>query len=605
MAEQLRKAVKSRPKQAAARTVKRSGHAESAKPNLGYDKEPPKLDRVSVWDMVNNMKRDPSILIDAEVLGWRINEHGIRVTESRRITDRDKFLKLFDNAQVAFRETDSFGTDQGNFVRSNNLVGDDFIPLLGGPFNKQLYLHDMLEQQGLAFFAYHHDPIAYRGLHIIRDFTLGKGWGTNCENDTVHSVWQAFEKANDLQGLFRYLAIELGMYGEVMVWWLPDHDTKIEYQLKPSQQAPKGLLPRVRLLDPSMVWEIVTYPEDITRVLYYQIVSPTQYQIYTGKDGSGEYVPTLKYIFQQIPADQIMHYKVNTVSNEKRGRSDLYPIFGDLKRLRDTVDYSIIAMQKAAAWAMDTTIEGNQADLDAYVASQDALGTIAPAGSEFIHTSKVKREYQSNSAIGRGGGGNSTFDWVFSKICIGLGIPEHYFGLQKSGGSTRAGAIVATEPVAKIFEMRQQLFIGILNDMREKLAKEMNLTDAEVEFTFPEIITQDRSAKLKDLALCEINNWIANETAGTIAAKEMGIDTYEYEQEIVKIKSEDQEFRAPLSPQTPAAQNPAASGPVPKSSSQAAVNPLSTPGLSSKPAVKPKTVFDSTDKHDVRMNNGY
>jgi hypothetical protein len=57
------------------------------------------------------------------------------------------------------------------------------------------------------------------------------------------------------------------------------------------------------------------------------------------------------------------------------------------------------------------------------------------------------------------------------------------------------------------------------------------ITDAELETTFPSIATEDRTAKLQDLSFCEANNWISKETAGTIAAKEMGINSYDFQEE--------------------------------------------------------------------------
>src|SRR5260221_312108 len=81
---------------------------------------------------------------------------------------------------------------------------------------------------------------------------------------------------------------------------LQNNATKIGYQLRPGQEVPTGIIPRMRLIDPSVIWDIITYPEDITRVLAYVWVAPTQYQIYTAPG-----ISTLKFIYQQIPSDQV------------------------------------------------------------------------------------------------------------------------------------------------------------------------------------------------------------------------------------------------------------------------------------------------------------
>jgi hypothetical protein len=542
----------------------------------------------TVPDMIQCLEKGNNVEIEARVIG---------------ITDKDKFAytkmnkkeflehaKKSDDTHIKKRlkealkpklkeSSDGFVDD----FATGSKVGQDFTPLLGGPFHKQLYLHDYQQMHSAAFYAYHHDPYGQAVVHITKDFTLGRGWRVDVSAETKETeqaataLWRAFEEANNLYDLMSNLAIELSTYGEIMLWWLPDNQTKIEYKVQPGQQVPTGLIPRVRLTDPSVIWEIVTYPEDITRVLYYQWVSPTQYQIYTGSD-KGRPVPSTKFIYQQIPADQMIHHKVNCVSNEKRGRSDLFPVLGYLKRLRDSVNYSIISLQKAAAWSLDTTVDGDDSDIDAYIAQQETQGTIAPAGSEFVHTPAIKREYLSNIA-GRSGN-NTAFEWTLSMISAGTGIPMNYFGTHLSGGQTRASALIATEPVAKKFEMRQIAYQTILKKLAKKLFQTFGV-EAEIEVTFPEVVVQDRTAKLTDLNTAEMSGWISKKRASEIAARELGIDDYEYEQEMATIAKE----TAP---------------------DATASNPLTTPGLENDDESPDQpTGVDGKDRRRARMGRGF
>jgi hypothetical protein len=481
-------------------------------------------------ELVAYLESNPNAEIDARIIGSNKREKSIGIVKM----DRAKFIETWKKNQgVSLREAgvDYFGMDSAPFA--GDVVGSpDFIPLLGGPFYKQQYYYDYIRGHQQSFYAYHHDPIANSVVQIVRDFTLGRDWKVTSDNKAALALWEAFCEVNDFDQLMESIAIELSVYGEEMIWWLPNNDTKIGYRLGQGQAVPKGLLPRIRLIDPSAIWEIVTYPEDITRVLWYQWVAPTQYQTYTGND-KGSVVPSTKFIYQQIPAEQVMHFKINTVSNEKRGRSDLYPVLGYLKRLRDSVNYSIIGLQKSTAWSIDTTIEGSQSDIDAYVQEQQSLGTIPTAGSEFVHTSKVTREYLANQNSQKGGG-SSAFDWCLSMIAAGTGIPVQYFGTHLSGAQTRASALVATEPVAKKFEMRQQVYRKIIKKIAKRLFEQFNI-QAEIEVTFPEIVVQDRSAKLKDLVIAESQGWISNETAADVAAKELQIHDYVYEEEQEKV----------------------------------------------------------------------
>jgi|GEM_PF-7085664 len=489
----------------------------------------------TIPELIECLKRNPDIEIEAKVISF----NGQKERGFRKL-DRKSFLKFASNETTIHKaklkeSIDSFNSDMDT---SLGFVGDDFTPLLGGPFNKQLYYRDYLRMHAAAFWAGNHDPLGRAYLNILTEFVMGGGYRVDCKNPIALALWRAFEEVNNLPQMMNQMCKELAEYGEVMLWELPNNDTKIVYNLRPGEQPPKGIIPRFRMIDPSVIWEIVTYPEDITRPIFYQWVAPTQYQTYT--DGKQ---PTLKFIFQQVPAEQVIHHKINCASNEKRGRSDFFPVLGYMKRLRDSVNYSIIAMQKAAAWSMDTTIKGNETDLNNYVASQEALGSIPQAGSEFVHTEAVKREYLSNSAASKGGQ-SQAFEWCMSLISAGLGIPTSYWGTHLSGGQTRASAVVATEPVAKKFELRQQQMKYIIQKMSERLFKKFGI-DETIEITFPEIITQDRSIKLKDVKFAEDQGWISGRRASIIAAKELDLDDYDYDKEQIEIKKERDANEAP------------------------------------------------------------
>lgn len=483
-------------------------------------------------ELVALLERDKSIGFDGLVLG--AGDKGKRAV---RLT-REKFLESFkENSRKTFSKKFRENFDRGwDFETGSNSIGQDYTPLIGGPFSKQLYLHDALRMFALAFHAYHHDPIARAFIHITRDFTLGRGFRVDSENDKALALWRSFEEVNQLQQFMNFAALELSMFGEILPWWLPNGQTKIEWKVKPGQEVDRALIPRVRLMDPSTVWEIITYPEDITRVLAYQQVFPTQYQIYTAQDG-GQVVPSSKFIMQQVPAEQVMHFTVNRVSNEKRGRSDLYPVFGYLKRLRDTVEYSIVGLAKAAAFSLDTTIEGSAEDIALYIADQESQKTIAPAGSEFVHSSRIKREYRGAENLGHGGS-ISAFEWVLNMACAGVQIPMSYLGTHLSGGQTKASALVGTEPVAKKFEMRQLVYKQILQEFWDKLMSDFGIEDAECEITFPEIISQDATSKIKNLVLAEEVEAIDHETMSIGIAQELGMTNYDYDAAQAKIEAD-------------------------------------------------------------------
>lgn len=463
--------------------------------------------------------------------------HGYSKKERRVVQKRisqKSFVESFKRkgnpfSKVNLREGfDGFGNDANIGAQ----IQDDFIPILGGPFFKQLYQTDYTKAQSLAYYAANHDPIARALINLVIEFTLGRGFEIQCENKMAMAAWNAFEKANKIQHMMHQIAREIQYYGETMIYKLPQMQSQIRFNT-PLDQIPTGAIPRVRVIDPSNIWEIVTIPEDIQSVLYYVWLAPTQWQTYSGLNGKN--VGSSKFIFQSIDAKEMMHFKINSVSNEKRGRSDLFPILGYLKRLRDSINYAILSQMKQSAWSIDTTIEGGQADLDAYVAELDAIGTIPNAGSEFVHTSKVTRQMLE----GKGTHGSSdSFLWNLSMCCAGYGVPTNYLGTHLTGGQTRAGSVVATEPFVKKIEMRQNVYREILKSLWDYCMEWAGIRDQDCKIILPEIVVQDRSAKLKDLAVAVSQKWIARSTAAEMAAKELGIDKFNFNEEEQKIEQD-------------------------------------------------------------------
>lgn len=481
-------------------------------------------------ELIECLTKNKKVQIEARVICPESNGSGSWKYGKLNKSQFLEFSKTRSNSKKLREAADGFATDAE--FGGTGAIGNDFTPLLGGPFNKQLYYTDYLRMHSTAFHAWNHDPFGHAAVEITKNFVLGRGFRVDWRKPANQLLWNAFCKLNEFEQLIEWACKELAIYGEVMLWALPDFRKYIVQRPSPGDTIPTGMLPRYRLIDPSVIWEIVTHPEDITRILYYQWVAPTQYQIYT--DGQQ---PSLKFLSQQIPANEVLHYKVNSVSNEKRGRSDLFSSLGYMKRLRDSVNYSIIGLQKAAAWAIDTTVQGDQNDLDQYVTAQQQAGTIAPAGSEFVHTDAIKREYLSNEGASKGGN-SSAFEWCLSMCAMGTQIPVGYFGTHLGGEQTRAGALVATEPVALKMEARQNVLKRIINDVCENFARQLNIKDDSPEVTFPEIVRDDRAGKLRDVALSQSQRWIKPSRAAEIAAKELSIDGYDYASEKSEMEKE-------------------------------------------------------------------
>lgn len=531
-------------------------------------------------EMLEHLEKHPHVELDAQVLHLRRYDDGKSKLVPRKV-NKSSFIESFkkDSGRgikmrkgsgkiLDLKEGGSLDFSTGGFgiggfgdssTAGSSFIGQDFTPLLGGPFYKNLYFYtDYIRMHAEAFFTYHNDPIA-RGLaNISKHFVLGTGFEVQCDmNDRYGKIamaaWRAFYEANNLGEQIDQITDESGIYGEVMLWELPHGQTKITYRLGDLDKTPFGIIPRVKLIDPSNIVEIITYPEDISRPLMYVWLQPTQYQIFTsgfGQDKDSPSMPaniqpTLKFIYRQIPAEQMMHVKINGVSNEKRGRSDFFPIFNYLKRLRDAVDYQMIALEKVSAWAIDTTVEGDQTDIDNYIAAQQSLGTIPPAGSEFVHSKGITRAYQGNKEAASHS--SDVLQWALSMACAGYGVPTSWLGTHLSGGATRASALVATEPVTKRMEHRREfLKRNVIQKLWQLCMKRAGLPQIDCDIIFPELITQDRSAKLKDLQMAQQMRWMSPQRCATMAAKEFQAQKYDYASELKDMEEEIPQIPMPL-----------------------------------------------------------
>src|SRR5882672_12426133 len=84
-------------------------------------------------EMIECMKNDPKIKLEARIIGVSKGQKAIVKM------NREAFLQsVKQRDSKKMREAiDSFAWDDGQ--TTSGLVGHDFTPLLGGPFNKQLY----------------------------------------------------------------------------------------------------------------------------------------------------------------------------------------------------------------------------------------------------------------------------------------------------------------------------------------------------------------------------------------------------------------------------------------------------------------------------------
>jgi hypothetical protein len=418
------------------------------------------------------------------------------------------------------------------YANGSSPLTEQFIPLLPGPWSRQQYWADYFATSAKTFEAYHHDPLAHRSVEMQIEFLLGRGVEAVFDDEGAQKQWDGFAKATDLARRLEDIVRDLAVFGEVMLRWFPERDVELE-------DGTTQTVPVVRLLDPASVYEIVTDQEDWETVYFYHQQFTTRMQAFAPPT-NGNGAPTgpsgkelVKYIVRQIPAEEVDHWRVNATSGEVRGRPDLFPALGWIKRLRDLMTAKVVKADMEARMVFKIMADATPAELAKLQAAMFPGGR-APNPGTVVSMNKLAdlQPFQFQAQASGGRGGDPTVDMLLSLIAVGVGVPKEY--LVMGGGGTRATALVATEPGAKRFEKRQELIERILHQMADRVVG----PDKAREFTFPSIATEDRTSKLQDLAYSEGMDWISKRTAAETAAKELGFTTYDFEAEQKEIADE-------------------------------------------------------------------
>ena len=309
----------------------------------------------------------------------------------------------------------------------------EFAPTYGGPFFKQLYLTDYLRMHSLAFEAWNHNPIAKRIIELMAQYAFGRRFKVRILDPKKEKLWEDFDNQFQIrENMSSYWIREYCIYGELML----NMDTWM-------------------LIDPSTVWDIITDHDNLRNVYYYYQSYPTAYQQFTGirvasVPGSDK-VRSQEYIVRQIPAYKVIHKKGNCVSNEKRGRSLLFPVLGWLKRVKDLYNAIVVRQWLLSCFIWDDTVKGNAADIAAHASQYSRMPT---AGSTFVHNESVVR--QPMAAIDAGGGKGSSAgigSEIIAFIATAVGIPKEFLNVISQGGGSRVCALTVAGRL-KVIERR-------------------------------------------------------------------------------------------------------------------------------------------------------
>lgn len=413
----------------------------------------------------------------------------------------------------------------------------EFAPIMGGPFYRQLYMHDFLKQIAYAFEAFNHNPLAKAIVEILVDYALGRRFDMKIKDPAMKLAWDQFDE--------QYKIIE-----NVCTVWGKEAETYGDFILDTDYWES---------VDPSTIWDIITDAEHVNDEYYYYQSYPTAYQMFTGfkvpqEPGSEDQKPA-DYIIKQIPAMKLLHMKINCMSNEKRGRSSLFSILGWLKRIKDLYNAQVIREWLYSCFMWDVEINGSQGDINTYMSQNNEIPL---PGSRHVHNQQVKLTPMPalNTAFK---GGTGIGEEIISFIAVAMRIPTQFLNVvQKMGGGSgsRAGALTAAEPFTKKVEGIQARWESFMKDIFVKAMGQRGIKakESDVEVLFPSVTKDATADTLKNIQLCEMQGWLDNQTAAEMAAKELNITEFNY----VDVQQKKQKLaRQGITPPTVGQQPPA------------------------------------------------
>jgi len=388
-----------------------------------------------------------------------------------------------------------------------------------GPTDVQMQINETWDEIAKAKFAYTSDPICKSAIRIKSNFILGRGFSVVAKAPEVQAVIDEFDDRHTLQqkkGWHRSAEI----MGDLFLRKQPIGDGRLKATNLPAQT----------------IWEIVTLAEDNSVALYFIQRYRTRFQQFSQPDNP------VQYIERMIPANEVLHFKLNADLGEVRGRSSIYAALPWHLKFRNHWEAQIEKDYASAAYTYMAKVQGNDAQVRQFIATSIPKTRPRP-GSTRVFNEKVL-EYKvitsdKNSPAGTG----STNDGILNVLAANYGFAKEYFGV--SGNRTRGGAVIADGPAQKTFENGQDDFAELLNPLYEAVIDEHQRwgnipagIDTSFGIIFPDIIKADSLPKVQLMVVGRSQGFISHRSAAQIWAGALDLGDFDYDAEQQQIETE-------------------------------------------------------------------
>jgi len=419
-----------------------------------------------------------------------------------------------------------------------------------------------------SFEAWERNPLAETAIEYKVAYILGKGIEYSCKHLEVQEAIDGFWKENQFDTLQFELVREIGLSGEIFGWF-PGSRKKEKKKIEEQKDDKKsklqiGNIPIIIPVDSTEIKYIARNPQDQRKPSYYH----RQYivQEYPSFDENASMlVASTTTKDENIPAEEMIHFKIGGLTNLSRGR-------GWLNRVLDWIDEykAFVNIRKtihrakcALAWVFKIATD-NQKDIDAMQTKVDNFAKYdrdsneretIPIGQPII----IGKSMEVNTVNSNINAGTAYEDGhaIKGMVAAGTKLPEYMFG---SGyDANLATAQAQDSPMVKCMELNQELIrvmfkqifdfaLQIMIDLGDlKETYEIKGTDSEgkeitiqktpqelYDLTFPEIAIKDIVPLAQAIAILVEKKILSRELAVTLLG-------YEWDVEKERIKKEQEE----------------------------------------------------------------
>ncbi len=366
-----------------------------------------------------------------------------------------------------------------------------------------------LELHNACYEAYNANPLAFAIIEMTTSFVLGKGITLAANAPAVQRVLLDFwhDPDNHMETRIYALCTELSLYGEQFIRF---YVNKIDGSVK------------IRQVDPSIIDQIETDPDDIETVLRFhrRPVGPSA----TQPGDPAPVTPLEQQNFEGewfVAGSEMVQFCINKVSNAKRGKSDLATLLPWLRRYKDWLTDRVRINKYKGAFLWDVQLSG--ADKKAVDRKKMEYATPPEPGTVIIHNeaekwSAVKPEISANDVAEDGRA-------LKLMIAVGAQVPEHY--LSDGSNGNRATAAEMGLPTLLKFQRRQYVVRALLRTILDRVLEEAckakrlsSESDMCYDLLFPEIDVDDHQVLASStqmlvsaLTVAKQQGWVSDETA--------------------------------------------------------------------------------------------